>query len=141
MGQAVPTWIVRWKMIDVSNRVACPPAAVRRVTDVLLILLPLSAWTLSAWMLSFAMAAPAQAEDLGLGASVRHNIMAQTVDPDPVHDESVVPGSVGLRSVTATRRYMLDQIRPLPSLRFDGAVGSQTNGPASTGDAITGQGK
>lgn len=123
-------------MTDVPCRTAHAPAAARRAANVWLILLPLSAW-----MLSLAFAGPAQAEDREFGATVRHNIAAQTVDPDPQYDENITPGSIGLRSVTATRRYMLDRIRPLPDLRHDGAVGSQMSTSVTNGNAISGQGK
>ena len=86
------------------------------------------------------LAAPVAAQDPGFGSAVEHNIRAQTVNPNPEYRQELREGGVGLRSVTATRRYLLDRIRPLPGSDMDSAVGRQ-GGVTTAGEApVAGQG-
>lgn len=103
------------------------------------IFLPLALFLLlSAWS---SQAASSQTGNSAFGDSVRHNIEAQTVHPNPQYEGTLTEGGVGLRSVTATRRYMTDNIRPLPSSSMDSAVGQQGGTSTGSGPRMEGQGK
>jgi len=65
------------------------------------------------------------------GASVRHNVVVQTVDMNPKYDGALMEGGVGTRSVAAVKRYQDGKIRPLAKVDGSAAVGSQ-GGAAAT---------
>lgn len=66
-----------------------------------------------------------------LGASVRRNIVVQTVDMNPRHEGAILEGGLGGRTVSAVKRYQTDKIRPLAKVDGSSAVGAQGGASAA----------
>ncbi len=76
-------------------------------------------------------------DDPGFGTSVRHNIEAQTVNPNPVNADAPIPGN-GSRAAIAQDRYLKDKVKQPPDISTSSSGGGSSGG--STGAGATGGG-
>lgn len=54
------------------------------------------------------------AVDPGMGEAVKYDMVAQTVNPDPVYSaNALTAGSDGVRGQKATERYRKDAVKPI----------------------------
>ena len=63
-------------------------------------------------------------EDPGLGEAVKYNAAIQTIDPDPIYDETgAQPGDSGDKGAEAVERYRTDKVKQVEQIRTS-TVGS-----------------
>jgi hypothetical protein len=82
--------------------------------------------------LMVSLAAPAAAEEKGLGLVNQNNIAAMTVDLTPSYAGVKIEGSSGMLADTAITRYRTGQVKPLRSLSGESRLGG---GSATGSDA------
>lgn len=86
------------------------------------------------------LAAPAAAQDSGLGLIVQNNVNAQLVDPNPAYAGIAIEGSNGLKADTAITRYRSGRVQPLQNLSGNTSVGGAGAGAAATSAQPAGNG-
>lgn len=77
-------------------------------------------------------AAPALAQDGGLGLVIQNNVHAMLVDPNPAYAGIPIEGSNGLKADTAITRYRTGRVQPLQDLSGKTNVGGAGAGAAAT---------
>ena len=91
-----------------------------------------SNWQSSRLILSaiiLATAAGCAPVDPGMGEAVKYDMLAQTVNPDPVYPANALQaGSSGTHGAKAAERYRKDQVKPIE--RESTSKGSSSGGSA-----------
>ena len=78
------------------------------------------------------LAAPALAQDRGLGLIVQNNVHAQLVDLNPEYAGIPAEGSNGLKADTAMTRYRTGRVQPLLPFTASTSVGAAGAGGAAS---------
>ena len=70
--------------------------------------------------------------DTTMGGAFRHNVIAQTIDPDPDYEGTKIEGGDGVRAAAATDRYHKGTVKePAVLTTTSGAQGGSGSGSGS----------
>lgn len=72
----------------------------------------------------------AGSQDAAFGEAVKYDTALQTIDPDPVYDDSdAQPGADGAKAAAAAKRYRTDQVKQVDTQTTTASASGSSSGP------------